>query len=159
MNFTTRPLTAFGAALLTVSFVGCGGKAETPSDAPPISIDEAEGLQGEHSHADNYPEAVAELDEMREQIEQAFAEGDIDAADGPIHEVGHVLEELVSLAKQQGVDDEALAAIGSAVQQLFDAFGRVDDKIHGGEGADYADVKAEIDAAFAELKSHLPTSE
>ena len=159
MFFSVRPLAAFGAALLTVSFVGCGGKSETPSDAPPISIDELEDTHEGHSHADNYPEAVAELDEMREQIEQAFAAGDIDGADGPIHEVGHVLEELVSLAKQQGVDDEALAAIGSAVEKLFDAFGRVDEKIHGGEGADYADVKAEIDAAFVELKSHLPTSE
>lgn len=159
MILSARPLTVFGAALLTVSFVGCGGQPETPSDAPPISIDELEGLQGEHAHADNYPDAVAELDGMREQIEQSFAAGDIDGADGPIHEVGHVLEEVVSLAKKQGLDDDALAAVGSAVEQLFDAFGRVDEKIHGGEGADYADVKAEIDAAFVELKSHLPASE
>ncbi len=149
-------------ATLPLAMIGCNRTADnTAGDAnrPPVSIDELEGDHAAHAHAETYAEAVAELDAMRSQISQAFAAGDIEGADEPIHEVGHVLEEVVALATKQGLGADAVAEIGAAVDTLFDAFGRVDEKIHGGEGAEYSEVEADVDAAFATLRKHVPATE
>jgi len=145
-------------AALPVAMIGCNRTAED-ANRPPVSIDELEGDHADHAHAETYAEAVAELDAMRGQISQAFAAGDIDAADEPIHEVGHMLEDVVELAQKQGLEADALAEVGAAVDKLLDAFGRVDDKIHGGEGADYSEVEADVDAAFETLRKHLPDAQ
>lgn len=160
MSIDFRMLPGALAALLSVSLIGCGSGSKT--DAPPVSIEDAEAsTAGEtaHAHAETYPEAVAELDGMRAAIETAFAANDLTGADGPIHEVGHVLEELVAMAKKAELGDEAVTAIEGAVETLFDSFTAVDEKIHGGEGKDYSDVKAEVDAAFAVLRQYLPKQE
>jgi hypothetical protein len=145
-------------AALPLAMIGCNRTAED-ANRPPVSIDELESDHAGHAHAETYAEAVAELDTMRSQISAAFAASDMEAADGPIHEVGHVLEEVVELAQKQGLDADAVAEINAAVEKLFDAFGRVDDKIHGGEGAEYSEVEADVDAAFATLRKHVPATE
>lgn len=144
------------AAVATLLMGGCS-KSDPNTERPPVSIGELEsdGVV-DHKHAETYPEAVAELEEMNQAIAAAFAANDPDAAHDPLHEVGHVLDELPSLAKKQALSDEALAAIGSAVEKLFNAFGKVDEKFHGGEGATYDEVKADIDAAMDVLRQHLP---
>lgn len=160
MSVDFRMLSGALAAVLSVSLIGCGPATKT--DAPPVSIEDAEastGGEAAHSHAETYPEAVAELDGMRSAIETAFAANDTSAADGPIHEVGHVLEGLVGMAKEAELGDEAVTAIEGAVEKLFDSFTAVDDKIHGREGKDYSDVKAEVDAAFDVLRQYLPKQE
>lgn len=143
----------------TLSFVGCG-KRDANSERPPISIDELEsdGHAG-HKHAETYPAAVAELEEMNKTIASAFADNDVDAAHDPLHEVGHVLDELPGLAKKQALGDEAVAAISAAVETLFNAFGKVDEKFHGGEGATYDEVKADVDSSMEVLRKYLPAEE
>jgi hypothetical protein len=93
---------------------------------------------------------------MREAIEKAFAANDPQAADEPIHEIGHVLEELSGMAKKAELGVEAETAIDTAVEKLFDALAPVDEKLHGKEGKDYSEVKAEIDAAFEVLRKYVP---
>lgn len=140
----------------TCSMVGCG-KSETNSERPPVSIDELESDgHVDHKHAETYPEAVAELEEMNKAIAAAFAANDIDAAHDPLHEIGHVLDELPTLAKKQALSDEAVAAIGAAVEKLLNAFGKVDEQFHGQEGATYDEVKADVDANMRVLRQHLP---
>jgi len=149
---------SLGAAVLSVSLVGCGGSGsneKSGEDRPPISIDELEGAHSAHHHAETYPEAVAELEAMNKTIADAFTKGDISAADEPIHEVGHVLEELVAMAKKESMDEAAVAAIAAAVESLFDAFAQVDEKIHGGEGATYDQVQADIEAGFKVLNQYV----
>lgn len=150
-------------AMLSLTLIGCGDRtaddATTRDDAPPVAIGDLEQDMDHHEHPETYAEAVAELDAMRTQISQAFAANDIEAADGPIHEVGHVLEDVVELAREEAFSDEAVAEINAAVETLFDAFGRVDEKIHGGEGATYDEVQPEIDSAFETLQQHLPANE
>lgn len=143
-------------ASTTLAFVGCG-KSEMNSERPPVSIDEldSDGHVG-HKHAETYPEAVVELEEMNKTIASAFANNDVDAAHDPLHEVGHVLDALPALAKKQELGDEAVAAISAAVETLFDAFGRVDEKFHGGEGATYGEVKADVDSSMEVLRKYLP---
>jgi ribosomal protein L17 len=149
---------SLGAAVLSVSLVGCGGSGSNEKSAaerPPISIDELEEAHPAHKHAETYPEAVAELEAMHKTIADAFAKGDISAADEPIHEVGHVLEELVAMAKKESMDEAAVAAISAAVESLFDAFAQVDEKIHGGEGATYDQVQTDIEAGFTVLNQYV----
>jgi hypothetical protein len=143
-------------AAVTCSFVGCR-RSDTNSERPPVSIDELEsdGHVG-HEHAETYPEAVAELEAMNKAIAAAFAANDADAAHDPLHEIGHVLDELPALAKKQELSDEAVAAIGAAVEKLFDAFGKVDAMFHDGEGATYDEVKADVDANMEVLRQYLP---
>lgn len=145
-------------AALPLAMIGCSRTADD-ANRPPVSIDELEGEHSDHAHAETYAEAVAELDEMRGQISEAFATGDTDKAHDPLHEVGHVLDELVELAKKQGLDAAAVTEIESAVAKLFDAFGRVDDKFHGKEGAEYSEVEADVNAAFETLRKHLPNAQ
>lgn len=160
MSLDFRMLPGALAAVLSVSLIGCAPATKT--DAPPVSIEDAEastGGEAPHAHAETYPEAVAELDGMRATIETAFAANDIKSADEPIHEVGHVLEGLVDLAKKAELGDEAVTAIEGAVEKLLDSFTVVDEKIHGREGKEYSDVQAEIDAAFAVLRQYVPKQE
>lgn len=144
-------------AALPLAMIGCN-RTTDDANRPPVSIDELESDHA-HAHAETYAEAVAELDAMRSQISAAFAAGDPDQAHDPLHEVGHVLEHLVELATEQGLDADAVAEIGTAVDTLFDAFGRVDEKFHGGEEVAYSEVEADVDAAFATLRKHLPETQ
>lgn len=151
------PFAAIAAA--TCPIVGCGS-GTTNSERPPVSIDELESDgHVDHKHAETYPEAVAELEEMNKVIATAFASNDLDAAHDPLHEVGHVLDELPALAKKQELSDDAVAAIGAAVEKLFEAFGKVDAKFHDEEGATYDEVKADIDSSMEVLRQHLPAAE
>lgn len=155
-------------AAITLAAVGCGSKpaadssdtqAANSSDAqaPPVSIDDLEAAHEHsgHSHADNYPDAVAELETLNGEIAAAFAADKIADADNAVHEIPHVLESLAELAGDAGLSDAAVAEVNSAVQKLFDAFEAVDAKIHGGEGKDYDEVQAEVDAALAVLRGHV----
>ena len=107
------------------------------------------------ARAMSYPEAVAELEEMNKAIAAAFASNDVDAAHDPLHEAGHVLDELPELAKRQQLNDKAVAAIIAAVETLFNAFGKVDEKFHGGKGATYDEVKADVDSSMNVLRQYL----
>lgn len=151
------PFALFVTATLT--FAGCG-KSDVNSERPPVSIDELESNSPSgHKHAETYPEAVAELEEMNKTIASAFANNDVAAAHDPLHEVGHVLDGLPGLAKKQELGDEAVAAISAAVETLFNAFGKVDEQFHGGEGATYDEVKADVDSSMDVLRKYLPAPE
>jgi hypothetical protein len=143
-------------ATATPWIVGCGSGTNN-AERPPISIDELESDgHVDHKHAETYPEAVEELAELNEAIATAFSANDSDAAHDPLHEVGHVLDEMTDLAKKQALSDEAVAEIGAAVVKLFDAFGKVDSLFHDGKGATYDEVKADIDSGMEVLRKHLP---
>jgi hypothetical protein len=60
------------------------------------------------------------------------------------------------MAKQAKLGVEAETAIDAAVEKLFDALAPVDEKLHGKEGKDYSEVKAEVDAAFEVLRKYVP---
>lgn len=144
-------------AALPLALIGCN-RTTDDANRPPVSIDELESEHA-HPHAETYAEAVAELDAMRSQISEASAAGDIEEAHDPLHEIGHTLEHVVELATKQGLEADAVAEIGAAVDTLLDAFGRVDAKLHDEEGAEYSEVEADVDAAFATLRKHVPATE
>jgi len=95
----------------------------------------------EQSHAPgkssvDFPGAVAEVVRLDDTIRKAFAEQDTAAADEPIHAIGHLLEQLPELAKADGSGVD-VAAVKKSSGLLFEAYSRIDGKLHGGEGSDY----------------------
>ncbi len=145
---------------LAVVAAGCTKTApdSTSDGAPPVSIGELEAAHdhAHHAHADNYPEAVAELEKLNAEIAAASTAGNIDDAHDALHEVPPVVGGLVQLAKDAGLNDAAVAEVSSAVESLMDAFEGVDALLHGGQGKGYDEVKADVDAAMAVLRGHVP---
>ena len=100
-------------------------------------------------------DVIGEVKKMVGLIGDGMSKGDqegLDAAHGPLHEIGHKLEALPALLDASDLADEAKTSAKGAVESLMDAFGKIDAKLHGAaDGADYADVKDSIDSALATL--------
>lgn len=144
MRFPHRSLgLIFSAPLLLTT--GCN---ETPP-APPVA-DHAHDEHAHH-HPETLAEAVTELTELRDTIRDAFAANDPDKAHDPLHEVGHILETVSDLAKEEKLSDEKLAIVKSSVDTLMQSFGDIDKSMHGQEGASYKDVSTKIDDAIKAL--------
>jgi ABC-type Zn2+ transport system substrate-binding protein/surface adhesin len=84
----------------------------------------------------DFPGAVAEVVRLDDTIRKAFAEQDTAAADEPIHAIGHLLEQLPELANAHGSGVD-VAAVKKSSGLLFEAYSRIDGKLHGGDGSDY----------------------
>ena len=152
MRFPHRSLgLIFSAPLLLTT--GCN---ETPP-TPPV----AEHAHDEHAHhhPETLAEAVTEVIELRDTIRDAFTANDPDKAHDPLHEVGHLLETVSDLAKEEKLSDEKLAIVKSSVETLMQSFGEIDKSMHGQEGASYKDVSTKIDdavKALTELNAPAP---
>ena len=128
------------------------GCSDTTKTAPVISSQKQSHDQGEHDHGpESLKVALAELTSLRDTIRDSFAKNDQDAAHGPLHDVGAILEAIPELAKKEKVSAENQAAIETAVNTLMDAFGNVDKTMHGQEGSTYAEESATIDTALTAL--------
>jgi len=138
---------------LLFSTVGCSkSSTEAPSHASASHGDEHDH---EHDAPKSYGEAVASLAELRDTMRDAFAAQDDDKAHGPLHEVGHLLEHLPELAEKHSPPIDS-TAVKKDADELFDLFGKVDEKMHGAEGASYADVAERIDAGIDRLQRLVP---
>ncbi len=105
------------------------------------------------AHADSLAEAVSRLDELYVTIRDAMAVGDIQTAHGPLHRVGHVLEDVEGLAAAAPLSPDDREAVEEAIEELFAGYGAVDAQLHGRPGKDYAEVADEIDAAMETLRT------
>lgn len=113
----------------------------------------AEGGAKSAVKAENYADAIRQLTEMHGKMKTAFGKKDIDAAHGPLHDVGHVLELIPALAAKETQDETVLASIRKPVDELFDHYSKVDEKLHGESGVTYEEVSSQIDAALEKLKA------
>lgn len=141
------------AAMFACSLAGCTDGESTPK--PPV-MGGGHDHGHDHGHGQGHPEtlagAYAQVTALRDTVRDAFKEGDADAAHGPLHDVGHLLEDLQVLADKAELSDEAKATIKTNVDILFESFGAVDDKMHDPEeGSDYSEVSEKIDAAIAAI--------
>lgn len=144
-----RTLTSCLGLALAAFVVGC---SEEPDSTPPIAVmDTHDEHAHEHDHPETIAEAVLELTALWDSIRGGFENNDEEAAHGPLHDVGHVLEKVVGLAEEEGISGEQLVAVTDAKESLLDAFGEIDKKLHGGEGATYDEVSGKIDAALKKL--------
>ena len=114
---------------------------------------------GEHKHPETYDEAVTELLAMQQAIAEGFASDNADDAHGPLHDVGHLLEDTETLVKKSDMDDKTKKKLHEAIEQLFTSYGAVDDKMHDeNEGKDYSDVAEQIENAINTLKAEAKIS-
>ena len=147
-----RTTTYASALALTIFICGCQ-EPDGGVTAPLVMVEDHEGHDhGEAGHPETLGEALHQLTELRDTVRDAFAKNDSEAAHGPLHDVGHLIDEVAELAEKAGLYEEANAAIVSNCEVLMDSFGAVDKKMHSeDEGSDYSEVSEQIDAALAAI--------
>ena len=102
---------------------------------------------------------MAELLVTHKAIADAFATDDAEAAHGPLHNVGHLLEVIEEFVKNSDKDDTTQKQLNAAIEQLFSSYGDVDEKMHDeSEGKDYSDVAKQIENAINTLKAQVTVS-
>ena len=147
-------------AIASLVFVtGCAPSTPTaPAAAKPVASHDDH--DHDHDHGDHEePETVAEgltqLEKLCADVKAHLAAGDHEKADGPVHMVGHLLEELGELVAKEK------PAIGAeakkALEAIFESFDKLDTVIHGADEEarkklDYAEHAPAIEAALAKLK-------
>jgi hypothetical protein len=119
----------------------------------------AAGHDEEEEPPASFSDAVTQIVSLRDEVKAAFSEDDLKEADHAVHEIGHVFEHVVALAKKEDLSEQHQKQASDAVDQLFESFGPVDDKLHGKEGKTYADVEQQVDSAIATLQSLVPKQE
>jgi len=151
MSFFHNCLFLGGVILVT----GCSESKAPPSAAPETAAHDHDhdGHSDGESHPETYEEAVEQLLSMDQTIRKAFVADDEEAAHGPLHDIGHQLEDVAALAAKAEMTEEQRTAVQQAVDSLFELYGAVDDTMHGREGKSYDEVSSEIDTALETLKS------
>ena len=162
MNSVLRWLACLVGLVGVAGLIGCGSSETTR----PVSVAEEHEHEHEHdgeSHEDNHAhaeseslaDAVATIERLRSSVQESFAAGELDEADGPVHEVGHLLEELPELAAGESLSAIQQEQVKQAVDSLMDSFAALDERLHGGSdvGKSYDEVAAQIEEALAELKT------
>ena len=125
--------------------LGCGDTGQTTTTQSDRSSDHDHDHEGDHDHEDGdhheHPktleEGLKELVTLRDTVRDAFAKNDTETAHGPLHDVGHLLEDITALIEKGGLSDEAVASAKQNIETLFSSFGDVDKSMHGQEGSSY----------------------
>lgn len=107
-----------------------------------------------HHHPETLADLVAELDTLAATVRGGLEKGVREEADSAVHEFGHLVEDVEPLAKEAKLPEGVEAAVVKAGSDLFDAFDKLDQAIHGsGDVAEAWKAQAEgIDAALKTLK-------
>ena len=150
---------SFGLLMVaSTSLAGCGASQTSDSTSSSDQHDHDKELHaGAHKHAapKSLDGALKQLDELRTAVKTAFSAGDLEKADGPVHEVGHLLEALPELAVNESLSEANQQQVEQAVDSLMASFAALDERVHGGDaaGKSYDEVASEIDEALAKLKA------
>lgn len=137
---------------VTLSLLVGSGCSDAAKQESAKSLHDHGHSHEEHDHGpESLKDAISQLTTFRDVVRDSFAKNDQDAAHGPLHEVGDILELIPKLSEKEKVSAEKQAAIQTSVDTLMDAFGRVDKTMHGQEGSTYAEESATIDAALTTL--------
>ena len=110
---------------------------------------------GDHDEPETVAAGIAQLEKLCADAKAHLAAGDHDKADGPVHMVGHLLEDLGELITKEKPAVEAEAR--KALDAVFECFDKIDSAIHAADEEarkklDYAEHAPAIDAAIAKLK-------
>lgn len=140
----------------TVLVLGCGTAPTPPQDTPPSAAEHDHDHETKPRTPGSWVAKVQELTTLQRTIKAAFAAEKGSQSDPAVHKIGHLLEDLEALAGTKITDPAAKTEVTQAIQALFDAFGKIDAKLHGGAGANYAEVGEQIESAMATLAKHAP---
>jgi len=156
-------------AIAYLAFVtGCAPSAPTAPASARMAADHDHDDDHDHDHDNDHghnhgddeePETVAagiaRLEKLCADAKAHLAAGDHDKADGPVHMVGHLLEDLGELITKEKPAVEAEAR--NALDAVFECFDKIDSAIHAADEEarkklDYAEHAPAIEAAIAKLK-------
>lgn len=140
-----------------VLVIGCDS-ASPPAAAPArpaAAAHDHDHDHGDHDEPETVAEGVAQLEKLCADVKAHLAAGDHEKADGPVHMVGHLLEDLGKLVAKEKPAAEAEAK--QALEAIFESFDKLDTVIHGADEEarkklDYAEHAPAIEAALAKLK-------
>lgn len=97
-------------------------------------------------------EAWQQVEKFAGEIKKACEADKPDDAHDALHEIGHSLEAMEGWTSKELKDDTAKASAKAALKVLFDAFGAIDEGMHGGQGKKYAEVGQAIEEALSTIK-------
>jgi hypothetical protein len=112
---------------------------------------------GEHAAHDTLAGALAELEKICASVKKELGAKNLDEADGHVHMVGHLVDDMHRLVGSVKLSEDAKAAATKALDEIFDAFDKLDTALHSSdekvkEAIDYLEHEPRIQAAIGELK-------
>ena len=145
-------------AISTLCLIGCGSSEVTrPSSTVEEHGDDHDFSDDRHEHttAKSLGDMVAKVEKLSRTIQEAFQAGDSEKGHGPLHEIGHLLEEIPPAAANELLTLPQQQRLREAVDSLMNSFGALDEQLHGGsnDGKSFNDVATDIQEALAKLKS------
>jgi hypothetical protein len=139
---------ALSIVAMSFALVGCDPMPKKPAPG---------GHDHAHSHEgpDSYSAAVTDIEKYRGIVKTAFENNKIDDAHDALHDIGHAIESIGTLASKEGFAEADLASAKKATESLLDAFGAIDETLHGGKGKSYSEVSEQVDQAITTLNSFI----
>jgi len=115
----------------------------------------------DHDEPETVAAGIAELEKLCADVKTHLAAGLHDKADGAVHMVGHLLEDIGELVSKE--KPAAAAEAKQALDAVFDCFDRFDTALHAADEEarrklDYAEHAPAIEAAVAKLKGLFPAA-
>jgi hypothetical protein len=112
---------------------------------------------GEHAAHDTLAGALAELEKICASVKKELDAKNLDEADGHVHMVGHLVDDMHRLVGSAKLSEDAKAAATKALDEIFDAFDKLDTALHSAdekvkEAIDYLEHEPRVQAALGELK-------
>ncbi len=152
MKITWKPAVAVVmAAFLTIA-VGCDSSSSSSSETDSQSSANHNEHGQKHEPA-NLAEGLEQLNEYCKEVKTAFEKDTPEDAHDALHEVGHLLEALPALAEKGGkLASAEIDTLKKQVEELFDAFGKLDETMHGGEAVVYSEIDSKIQTAMNSLR-------
>jgi len=151
-----RPPVRLVPLLLMAVVVGCAPAAAPSRPAAPAAQARdphaGHGHAHEHDEPKSFADGVAALRTLGGELAAKLAAEAGADADGAVHEIGHLLENVRGMATKEGLADAAKKGL----DELEECFGKVDEAFHSGdEKADpkkaLESVKDRLEAAFQAL--------
>lgn len=150
-----------GAVVMAAYALVAGGCAPAkPPQAKPVATTAAHDHahdHGEHTSHDTLAGALAELEKICANVKQELGAKNLDKADGHVHMVGHLVDDMHRLVGSATLNDDAKVAATKALDEIFEAFDKLDTALHSSdakvkEAVDYLEHEPRIQAAIGELK-------
>lgn len=112
---------------------------------------------GDHAAHDSLAGALTELEKICARVKDELGKKNLDEADGHVHMVGHLVDDMHRLVDTSKLAEDAKAAAKTALDEVFDCFDKLDTALHSSDekvkqAIDYLEHEPRIQAALGELK-------
>jgi hypothetical protein len=172
---TRKTLVESGCGALVLTLVAAGCAPAKPPQAKPAETTAPHDHSSDHSHDhakknghadhdhgdhaahDTLAGALAEMEKICTRVKKELSAKNLDEADGHVHMVGHIVDDMHRLVGSAKLREDVKAAATKALDEIFEAFDKLDTALHSSdkkvkEAIDYLEHEPRIQAAIGELK-------